>query len=124
MTKDEALKLALDVLENHTAIKHPQQRGYRDEAIEAIKEALGTCNPHPDAPHGFDRNSSHTEDRYVCECESWTPPLQIVTSDNSNSQQQEPVAWMNKEHNTITWDRLYVDMEPLYLATPQALGFG
>lgn len=33
-----------------------------------------TCNPHPDAPHGFDRNSSHDEDRYVCDCESWYPP--------------------------------------------------
>jgi hypothetical protein len=32
------------------------------------------CNPHPDAPHGFDRNASHNADRYVCECESWEPP--------------------------------------------------
>ena len=32
------------------------------------------CNPHPDAPHGFDRNSSHSEDRYVCECEHWIAP--------------------------------------------------
>lgn len=29
------------------------------------------CNPHPDAPHGFDRNGSLNEDRYVCDCESW-----------------------------------------------------
>ena len=36
----EALKLALDALENHTAIKHPQQIYYRDKAITAIKEAL------------------------------------------------------------------------------------
>ena len=33
-----------------------------------------TCTPHPDAPHGFDRDASHTEERYVCDCESWTPP--------------------------------------------------
>ena len=33
------------------------------------------CNPHPDAPHGFDRNGSLTEDRYVCDCEAWTPPV-------------------------------------------------
>jgi hypothetical protein len=32
------------------------------------------CNPHPDAPHGFDRNASHSADRYVCECESWSQP--------------------------------------------------
>jgi hypothetical protein len=31
------------------------------------------CNPHPKAPHGFSRNASHTEDRYVCECEGWEP---------------------------------------------------
>lgn len=31
------------------------------------------CNPHPKAPHGFDRNSSHSAHRYVCECESWEP---------------------------------------------------
>jgi hypothetical protein len=31
------------------------------------------CKTHPDAPHGFDRNASHSADRYVCECESWEP---------------------------------------------------
>jgi hypothetical protein len=31
------------------------------------------CNAHPKAPHGFMRNASHTEDRYVCECEAWDP---------------------------------------------------
>lgn len=29
------------------------------------------CNTDPDAPHGFDRSSSHAEGRYVCECEGW-----------------------------------------------------
>ena len=32
------------------------------------------CKTHPDAPHGFCRNSSHTEGRYVCECEHWEEP--------------------------------------------------
>ena len=32
------------------------------------------CNTHPDAPHGFLRNTSHAMGRYVCECEGWTPP--------------------------------------------------
>ena len=32
------------------------------------------CKDHPDAPHGFCRNESHTLDRYVCECEFWEPP--------------------------------------------------
>ena len=33
-----------------------------------------TCKNHPDAPHGFVRGASHSEDRYVCECEFWEEP--------------------------------------------------
>ena len=36
---------------------------------------MSQCKNHPDAPHGFLRNASHTEDRYVCECEFWEPPM-------------------------------------------------
>ena len=43
----EALKLALEALENHTAIKHPQQIYYRDKAITAIKEALAQLEQEP-----------------------------------------------------------------------------
>lgn len=35
------------------------------------------CSTHPDAPHGFNRNSSHSLDRYVCDCEGWVPPVQV-----------------------------------------------
>lgn len=35
------------------------------------------CNPHPNAPHGFNRNASHSEGRYVCDCEGWEPPVHI-----------------------------------------------
>ena len=38
-----------------------------------IQEPEPACNPHPKAPHGFDRNGSHSADRYVCECEHWEP---------------------------------------------------
>ncbi len=31
------------------------------------------CNKHPDAPHGFNRESSHSLGRYVCDCEGWEP---------------------------------------------------
>ena len=31
------------------------------------------CSDHPDAPHGFDRSSSHSSGRYVCDCEGWKP---------------------------------------------------
>lgn len=36
--------MALDALENHTAIKHPQQIHYRDSATEALRAALAEPN--------------------------------------------------------------------------------
>lgn len=38
-----------------------------------LTEQEPQCNPHPKAPHGFLRNASHNEHRYVCECEGWEP---------------------------------------------------
>jgi hypothetical protein len=32
------------------------------------------CSPHPNAPHGFNRNASHNAGRYVCVCEGWAVP--------------------------------------------------
>ena len=29
------------------------------------------CLTHTDAPHGFNRNASHTNNRYTCDCEGW-----------------------------------------------------
>ena len=29
------------------------------------------CDAHPDVPHGFDRDASHSAGRYVCLCEAW-----------------------------------------------------
>ena len=55
------------------------------------------CNPHPDAPHGFCRNASHSADRYVCECESWTPPDEIQACKEALAQPaQKPVTLLNK----------------------------
>ena len=31
------------------------------------------CKDDPRAPHGFHRNASHNDGRYVCECEYWEP---------------------------------------------------
>jgi hypothetical protein len=44
------------------------------ELYIALDAYEAECSNHPDAPHGFDRNASHNEGRYVCECESWSPP--------------------------------------------------
>ena len=71
-TKDEALKLALKALKNTYALRDDVV-----EAITAINQALEApakeenCNPHPKAPHGFNRSASHNASRYVCECEGW-----------------------------------------------------
>jgi hypothetical protein len=42
---------------------------------EVTPEVTGEvpCKTDPRAPHGFDRNASHSADRYVCECEGWEP---------------------------------------------------
>ena len=45
------------------------------------------CNEHPDAPHGFMRDASHSAGRYVCECESWEPP--------KNKPEQKPVGYVS-----------------------------
>ena len=45
-TQRQAMEQALEALEHHTAIKHPQQRHYRDAAIEALRAALAeTAEP-------------------------------------------------------------------------------
>jgi hypothetical protein len=38
------------------------------------REEPKPCNPHPDAPHGFNRAASHDAGHYVCDCASWEPP--------------------------------------------------
>ena len=88
MTKDEALKMAIEVIEAFG-------RGcdcddyFMDIAstIDACKKALETpeCNPHPKAPHGFNRNASHSAGRYVCECEGWQLEWQGLTSEEIES---------------------------------------
>lgn len=41
------------------------------QAPAPAPENRPACNPHPKAPHGFDRNASHNAGRYVCDCEGW-----------------------------------------------------
>jgi hypothetical protein len=102
VTKDEALKMAIDSLEMHVP-HYIKDRGCK--AIQACKEALETpeCNTHPDAPHGFCRDASHSADRYVCECEFWEQPAQKSYEqswyDTHPTPVQEPVAWGNPTYN-------------------------
>ena len=62
------------------------------------------CKTHPDAPHGFVRNASHTEDRLVCECEYWEEP-------KVNKQIQELMSKTLDEKFAGTWSTM--DMQDL-----------
>ena len=67
-------KCAQTVVDDYCIYKYvtPKSMKKLEQALAEPVEPV--CNPHPDAPHGFNRNASHTEDRYVCDCESWKPP--------------------------------------------------
>lgn len=65
-------------LEDADAVIAELDAGYilvpKSHTIATAVTGRRDCNLHPDAPHGFDRNASHSEDRYVCDCEGWVPP--------------------------------------------------
>ena len=75
------------------ALAQPLTRDWKETIDERIakddmfKEALAQpaqehkCSSHPDAPHGFCRDASHSAGRYVCECEGWEAeqPSNMVT---------------------------------------------
>ena len=46
------------------------------KSIEDLRQALvepAPCSTHPMAPHGFNRNASHSSDEYVCDCAGFDP---------------------------------------------------
>lgn len=62
------------------------------------------CSDHPDAPHGFNRNASHSLDRYVCDCEGWAlDPVAYWNPDESGL--------MFKEGRSGNWVPLYPKKE-------------
>jgi hypothetical protein len=69
------------------------------------------CSEHPDAPHGFMRDASHSAGRYVCECEFWKPQgVKIHAGPYGEAwiAQEEPVAHVYRiEANgrpCVAWD--------------------
>lgn len=63
------------------------------------------CKTHPDAPHGFSRNASLSEGRYVCDCEYWEPP------DDDIDMSEERVHISDKhEHNEL---KNALELQPL-----------
>ena len=94
----QAAMLALDALENHAAIKHPQQIHYRDAAIEALRDAL-----YPQTFHSWWNAGNLTKDNSYKKdtpaywaWEGWhaailltTSPSQIAHSDACVEKEQE-----------------------------------
>ena len=88
------------------------------------------CKTDPRAPHGFDRNASHSADRYVCECEGWEPVDAVNMNqervDETAKGEHEPVAWADKmgaviphSHKLFQPDLLKDYTRPLYTAPPK-----
>jgi hypothetical protein len=81
------------------------------------------CKDHPDAPHGFNRNASLTEDRYVCDCEYWEPPVAAVNMsqecvDETVEREHEPVVWVT-DNGFYELEPKGIDAVPLYTAPPK-----
>ena len=54
------------------------------------------CKTHPDAPHGFLRNESLTQNRYVCECEYWDPEeLREITKEEYELFEKLKKIWLH-----------------------------
>ena len=83
---------ANDLREMEAEMRSLEWKPNRDVEYDVVENAddVGIrCNEHPDAPHGFMRDASHSAGRYVCECESWEPP----------KEKQKPVAYITGFHN-------------------------
>jgi hypothetical protein len=63
------------------------------------------CKTHPDAPHGFMRNPSHEQDRYVCECEFWEEPTTVNGDSNMITLKQffETFGYRITEGSEYSW---------------------
>jgi len=83
------------------------------------------CKDHPDAPHGFLRDESHSSGRYVCECEAWEPD-DMAHRSGGLSVNQEPVAWVANTEQELTpefafsWVKTSMHDTPLY-TTPMSI---
>lgn len=74
---------AVLTMDSHAADEASYRLGVRWKSAWAAARALVSQpalsrdqvphNPHPKAPHGFDRGNAHSLGRYVCYCENWAP---------------------------------------------------
>ena len=71
------------------------RQAIKEAALEGLSQTSREiedipCKDHPDAPHGFMRDESHSSGRYVCECEAWEPD-DMAHRAGGLSVEQEPV---------------------------------
>ena len=103
-----------------------------DDAIKDAKEYLTApeqsepkCNPHPKAPHGFNRNSSHSAGQYVCDCEGWDAweagysegmeaGVKIGDYMDSSNKLQDAMTPQPKAPEPLTDEEIYAAIYPLY----------
>jgi hypothetical protein len=113
MDKNEALKMAIEFINKSQFESGGNYYVNRDKTINACKEALEQpaqeveCSNHPDAPHGFCRDASHSAGRYVCECEGW----------QVEQPAQEPVATIQQ------FERKWIDKEALEQSAQEPVGY-
>ena len=116
MTKDEALKLALEALEEVKSWKSPTRwDGCFDKEIAAIKEALNgcQCSECQVAIHASDC-AVHNEPAYPkgeCNCGAQPEhepaghggrPMTLRECMEAEEPEQEPVAWMRQDGQRVT----------------------
>jgi hypothetical protein len=91
----EALKLSLEALE---------------EAKHALENGCKWIEPKWDDEWRVGRGAWMVADK----------ALAAIREALAEPVKQEPVAWVNAERNTITWEKIYPNMEPLYAAPVDA----
>ena len=62
---------------------NPRRNKMKSEELPGQSDKEVPCSEHPNAPHGFDRNGSHNNGRYTCDCEGW---IEEEEEDESNRQ--------------------------------------
>ena len=110
MNLRQAAEMALEALEIWEKMQpNTSASAVRVPAIQALRQALTPevpCKTDPRAPHGFDRNASHSADRYVCECEGWEPV------DNAYTKLDTTAGVLHKEWVGLTEEEIFQAYKP------------
>lgn len=73
MSEEERLRAKKKQIHDELYDKVKMEMFKASSKLEGIDYEEVPCKTHPDAPHGFNRNASHSMGRYVCDCEFWEP---------------------------------------------------